>query len=61
MAGLAQACVSMTHAARRNHVGADRLAARAEERLQVFAATGRGAYGIDLHEAGEQARSSGTL
>ena len=41
--GLAQVCVAMTHAARGNHLGADRLFERAAERLEAFAATGRGA------------------
>ncbi len=54
--GLAQVCVAMTHAARGNQVGADRLFDRAAERLTAFAATGRGAYGIDLAEAVKQAR-----
>ena len=39
--GLAQVCVAMTHAARGNTVGADRLFDRAAERLSAFAATGR--------------------
>ena len=59
--GLAQVCVAMTHAARGNALGADRLFERAAERLRAFAATGRAAYGIDLHAVVEQARSSGTL
>ena len=59
--GLAQVCVAMTHAARGNHLGADRLFERAAERLEAFAATGRGAYGIDFHAVVEQARSGGTL
>ena len=46
--GLAQVCVAMTHAARGNQVGADRLFERAAERLTAFAATGRSAYGVDL-------------
>jgi hypothetical protein len=59
--GLAQVCVAMTHAARGNRVGADRLFERAAERLTTFAATGRGAYGVDLDAVVEQARSHGTL
>lgn len=59
--GLAQLCVAMTHAARGNRVGADRLFERAAERLTEFAATGRGAYGLDLDAVVEQARSHGTL
>lgn len=46
--GLAQVCVAITHAARGNRVGADRLFDRAAERLAAFAATGRGAHGLDL-------------
>ncbi|GAB3875038.1 DUF309 domain-containing protein [Terrabacter terrigena] len=46
--GLAQLCVAMTHAARGNEVGADRLFERAAGRLADFAATGRPAHGVDL-------------
>jgi len=59
--GLAQVCVAMTHAARGNRVGADRLFERAAERLAAFAATGRGAYGLDVDAVVEHARSHGTL
>lgn len=55
--GLAQVCVAMTHAARGNQVGADRLFDRAAERLTTFAATGRGAHGLDLDETLAQAHS----
>lgn len=55
--GLAQVCVAMTHAARGNQVGADRLFDRAAERLAAFAATGREAYGLDLDAAVKQARA----
>lgn len=55
--GLAQVCVAMTHAARGNQVGADRLFDRAAERLAAFAATGREAYGLDVDEAVKQARA----
>lgn len=55
--GLAQVCVAMTHAARGNRVGADRLFDRAAERLAAFAASGRGAYGLDLDRVVEQARA----
>src|SRR6476661_109350 len=55
--GLAQVCVAMTHAARGNQVGADRLFDRAAERLTTFAATGLGAYGLDVDAAVKQARS----
>jgi len=59
--GLAQACVAMTHAARGNRVGAERLFERAAERLTAFAATGRSAYGLDLESVVERARSQGRL
>jgi predicted metal-dependent hydrolase len=54
--GLAQLCVAMTHAARGNQVGADRLFERAAERLTEYAATGRSAYGLDVSATAEQAR-----
>jgi uncharacterized protein len=46
--GLAQVCVALTHAARGNRTGAERLAERAATRLSTYAATGRGTYGLDL-------------
>ncbi len=55
--GLAQICVAMTHAARGNQVGADRLFDRAAERLAAFAASGRSAYGLDVEAVVEHARS----
>ena len=54
--GLAQLCVAMTHAARGNQVGADRLFERAADLLTAFSATGRGAYGLDLDATVKQAR-----
>jgi hypothetical protein len=52
----------MTHAARGNQVGADRLFDRAAERLTAFAATGRWAYGVDVDAVAQQARRHiGTL
>jgi len=54
--GLAQVCVAMTHAARGNQVGADRLFDRAAERLTAFAGTGRSAYGLDLDAVVQDAR-----
>jgi uncharacterized protein len=54
--GLAQVCVAMTHAARGNQVGADRLFDRAAERLAAFAGTGRWAYGLDVDAVAAQAR-----
>src|SRR5690349_10931195 len=55
--GLAQLCVAITHAARGNDVGADRLFDRAAGRLAAFAATGRWAYGLDMDSVVEGARS----
>jgi predicted metal-dependent hydrolase len=54
--GLAQVCVAMTHAARGNQVGADRLFDRAAQRLAAFAATGLGSYGVDVAAVAESAR-----
>ncbi len=54
--GLAQVCVAVTHAARGNRLGADRLFDRAADRLAAFAATGRPAYGVDVADVVEQAR-----
>jgi predicted metal-dependent hydrolase len=54
--GLAQLCVAMTHAARGNQVGAERLYKRASVRLTEFAATGHWAYGLDLDAIAKQAR-----
>ena len=46
--GLAQLCVGLTHAARGNAVGADRLLERAAGRLETYAAGGGPTYGLDL-------------
>ena len=47
--GLAQICVALTHAARGNAVGAERILDRGVGRLEEYAATGVGPlYGIDL-------------
>ena len=54
--GLAQVCVAITHAARGNRTGADRLAERAGTKLAAYAATGRGTYGADLDAVMECAR-----
>jgi predicted Zn-dependent protease len=60
--GLAQVCVAITHQARGNQVGADRLFDRAAVRLEAYAATGRPAYGLEVDALAEQARSHlGTL
>jgi uncharacterized protein len=54
--GLAQVCVAITHAARGNQRGADRLFERAAGRLATYAATGRWAYGLDVDAVVEHAR-----
>ncbi len=54
--GLAQVCVALTHAARGNKVGAERLYERAGDRLAAFARTGRGSYGVDVTAAARHAR-----
>jgi hypothetical protein len=46
--GLAQLCVGLTHAARGNAVGADRLVERAAQHLDHYAAGGGPTYGLDL-------------
>lgn len=55
--GLAQVCVAITHAARGNRVGADRLFERAAVRLAAFAETGRWAHGVDVGAVVDHARS----
>src|SRR4051794_14015999 len=54
--GLAQLCVALTHDARGNELGAERLFERASDRLTSFAETRRWAYGVDVTAAAEQAR-----
>lgn len=46
--GLAQLCVGLTHAARGNSVGANRLIDRGAGRLAAYGAGGGPAYGLDL-------------
>jgi len=46
--GLAQICVALTHAARGNRTGAERLVERAGEHLAAYAATSGATYGLDL-------------
>lgn len=48
--GLAQLCVALTHAARGNHVGADRLLDRGVGRLDTYGAGAGETYGLDLSE-----------
>ena len=60
--GLAQLCVAMTHAARGNDKGAERLFERAAERLAAYAATRRWGYGLDVELIAAHARRhSGTF
>ena len=54
--GLAQLCVGLTHHARGNHTGAERLVERAAGRLDRYAATGGPTYGVDLRHAIDCAR-----
>jgi predicted metal-dependent hydrolase len=46
--GLAQICVGLTHAARGNRAGADRLVERGAARLEEYDAGGGSTYGLDL-------------
>lgn len=46
--GLAQLCVGLTHAARGNEMGADRLIDRGAGRLAAYDARGESTYGLDL-------------
>lgn len=48
--GLAQICVGLTHAARGNAVGANRLVERGSALLAGYAAAGGTTYGLDLAE-----------
>lgn len=48
--GLAQLCVGLTHAARGNQVGAERLLDRAAGRLEAYGAGDSPTYGLDLPE-----------
>lgn len=54
--GLAQICVGLTHAARGNRVGADRLLERGATRVDNYRAGGGPAYGLDLIEVTAWAR-----
>ncbi len=46
--GLAQVCVGLTHRARGNPAGADRLLARGMQRLGTYAHTAGPTYGVDI-------------
>ena len=54
--GLAQLCVGLTHAARGNDVGAERLLARGAQRLEQYASSGGPTYGLDLAATVSDAR-----
>jgi hypothetical protein len=55
--GLAQLCVGLTHAARGNGVGADRLVERGAVRLEQYGAGGGQSYGLDLTAVVDCARA----
>lgn len=48
--GLAQLCVGVTHAARGNLVGAERLVERGAGRLRQYRESGGPTYGVDLDQ-----------
>lgn len=48
--GLAQLCVGLTHAARGNRIGGERLVERAAGRLDSYRTAARTTYGLDLDE-----------
>ena len=54
--GLAQLCVAVTHAARGNAVGAERLLQRGHDLLASHSASGGPTYGVDLDRACRRAR-----
>jgi hypothetical protein len=54
--GLAQVCVALTHAARGNHSGAERLLERASGLLDDYGRTGGPTYDVDLSAVLERAR-----
>lgn len=54
--GLAQICVGVTHAARGNAVGADRLVERGAGRLAQYERGGGPTYGLDLGDVVRWAR-----
>ena len=55
--GLAQVCVALTHAARGNQVGAERILERGLVQLEGYADAGAAsAYGVDVLEVADCAR-----
>ncbi len=55
--GLAQVCAGLTHAARGNATGADRLLARGAQRLDRYLATGGPTYDVDPRGLLDRARA----
>ncbi len=55
--GLAQLCVALTHAARGNRTGAQRLLERGMDRLEHYRTSGGPTYGLDLGSVEACARS----
>lgn len=54
--GLAQICVGLTHAARGNHTGAQRLVERGSQHLDRYAGSAGPTYGLDLSSLAACAR-----
>lgn len=54
--GLAQICVSLTHAARGNAMGSEALLERGAARLEAYAEVGGTAYGLDVGDIATRAR-----
>ena len=59
--GLAQLCVGLTHAARGNVIGADRLLDRGAARLEEYRARGGTTHGLDLEATIACAREQASL
>ncbi len=58
--GLAQVCVGLTHAARGNTMGANRLLERGAARIDAYAVGGGLAYGLDVPAVAACARRNTT-
>lgn len=56
--GLAQLCVGLTHAARGNPIGADRLVERGAAKLEHYSGSGETAHGLDLGALVDCARTA---
>jgi uncharacterized protein len=59
--GLAQLCVGLTHAARGNAIGADRLLDRGAARLEAYDVRGGSTHGLDLAATIACAREEASL